>query len=132
MSNLITAAKLLARSFWDHSRDIPVDRKIDKCIETIRNNADDSDPVSSPDPIIYLYVFAEMLHGLLPSDVVEKAKGDIYGVMAELAEIIQIPHRLSYTHRCCLTWTSLYFPDRDVRLRPLTRGLDAIYQITSK
>ena len=111
--------------------DVVVDHQSDLEV-VLRIGADDSDPVSSPDPIIYLYVFAEMLHGLLPSDIIEKSKGEIYGVMAELAEIIQIPHRLSYTHRCCLTWTSLYFPDRDIRLRPLTRGLDAIYQITSK
>ena len=64
------------------------DRKIGECVEAIRANADSSDPVRSPDPIAFIYVFAEVLIGLVPRDVVRRREDEIYEVMDELAGIV--------------------------------------------
>ena len=55
----------------------------------IRANADESDPVRSRDPIAFIYVFAYVLWGLVPEDVVQRRKDEIYEVMGELAGIVE-------------------------------------------
>ena len=54
----------------------------------IRANADSSDPVFSPDPIAFIYVFARVLWGLVPEDVVRRREDEICGVIGKLAEIV--------------------------------------------
>ena len=57
-------------------------------MEAIRANADESDPVRSPDPIAFVYVFAIVLNCIVPRDVVRRREVEIYEVMGELAGII--------------------------------------------
>ena len=54
----------------------------------IRTNADQSDPVRSPDPISFIYVFTYVLCSLIPRFVTDKRKDDIHDVMGELAGIV--------------------------------------------
>ena len=54
----------------------------------IQDNADESDPVLSLDPIAFISVFALMLVCLVPREVVQGRKGEIYEVMGELAGIV--------------------------------------------
>ena len=61
--------------------------KIGECVEAIRANADSSDPVRSPDPIVFISVFAEVLYRPVPKDVVQKFPDEIYEVVCELAKI---------------------------------------------
>ena len=88
--NLLKATRSLIRSIWDQSRDSSDNGEIeiDEHVKAIRANADGSDPVHSPDPIAFIYVFATVLQDLVPLNVVEKRKDDIYRVMDKLAEII--------------------------------------------
>ena len=86
--NVLTATKFLIHSIWDQPQYESDDRKIAECVNAIRDNADESDPVRSPDPIAFIYVFAEVLGGLVPKDVVRRRKDEIYEVMGELAGII--------------------------------------------
>ena len=74
----------------------------------IRANADSSDPVRSPDPIAFIYVFATVLDDLVPRDVVRRRKDDIYKVMGELAGIIKEEDRSSWStsRKECVEWAS--------------------------
>ena len=62
--------------------------KIGECVKAIRDNADESDPVCSPDPIAFISVFAILLIGVVPRNVVRRRKDEIYEVMGELAGVI--------------------------------------------
>ena len=64
------------------------DKKIGECVKAIRANADELDPVRSPDIIAFVYVFAIVLNWLVPKDAVRKRKDEIYTVLGELAGII--------------------------------------------
>ena len=54
----------------------------------IRNNADESDPVRSPDPIAFISVFSTVLFGLVPKEVVQRFEDGIYEVVCELVKIV--------------------------------------------
>ena len=89
----------------------------------IRANADESDPVHSPDPIAFIYVFATVLDDLVPFDVVRRRKDDIYEVMGELAGIFKEEDGSSWTHsrKECVEWTCRHFFGLslvDKKLRP--------------
>ena len=77
----------------------------------IRANADSSDPVCSPDPIAFIYVFAEVLRGLVPWDVVRRHEDEIYEVMCELAGIFKEEDGSSWTYsrKECLEYACLRF-----------------------
>ena len=77
----------------------------------IRVNADSSDPVRSRDPIAFIYVFAEVLIGLVPEDVVRRRKDEIYEVMGELAGIVGEEDVSSwpYSRKKCLIHAHTYF-----------------------
>ena len=87
------------------------DRKIGECVEAIRANADSSDPVRSPDPIAFVYVFAYVLYVLVPLNVVERRKDEIYEVMGELAGIVVEEDASSWTdsRKRCLKSACLHF-----------------------
>ena len=85
--NLLTATNSLVHSIWNQPQDELDDGKIGECVEAIRANADESDPVRSPDPIAFIYVFARVLWGLVPRNVVWRRKDEIYKVMGKLAGI---------------------------------------------
>ena len=94
----------------------------------IRANADESDPVRSLDPIAFVYVFAEVLRGLVPRDVVRRRKDDIYEVMGELAGIFGEEDASSWTNsrkNCLRDAYSLAFedPNLDPKLERLVRTL---------
>ena len=82
----------------------------------IRANADSSDPVCSPDPIAFIYVFAEVLIGLVPEDVVRGRKGEIYEVMGELAGIVKEEDASSWlhSHQRCLVYARSHFDVLDL------------------
>ena len=121
--NVLTATKFLIHSIWDQPQYESDDRKIAECVNAIRDNADESDPVCSPDPIAFVYVFAIVLWALVPEDVVRAREGEIYEVMGELAEIVVEGDELSWAHshkQCveymclCLHFSRLV----DTKLRP--------------
>ena len=104
------------------------DRKIRECVEAIRANADSSDPVSSPDPIAFVYVFAVVLAGLVPRDVVRRRKDEIYEVMDELAGIVVEEDASSWTdsRKKCVEWTCRHFYSLDLvdtKLKPKLTNL---------
>ena len=96
-------------------------------MEAIRSNADESDPVRSPDPIAFIYVFAAVLSYLVPLDVAGRRQDEIYKVMNELAGIVGAEDGSSwqYSRKKCVEWTCRHFVLQDLkdqRLRPtLTR-----------
>ena len=53
----------------------------------IQAKADSSDPVRSPDPIAFVSVFAAVLCGLVPKDVVQRSQDELYEVVCELVKI---------------------------------------------
>ena len=111
LSNLLTATKSLIRSIWNQPQDESDDRKIRECVKAIRADADESDPVRSPDPIAFIYVFARVLWGLVPEDVVQRRKDEIYEVMSELAGIVGEEDGSSWTYsrKECLEYACLRF-----------------------
>ena len=76
-------------------------------MEAIRSNADESDPVRSPDPIAFIYVFATVLSFLAPLDVAGRRQDEIYKVMDELAGIVGAEDGSSwpYPRRRCVQTT---------------------------
>ena len=78
-------------------------------MNAIRDN--ESDPVHSPDPIAFIYVFARVLGGLVPSGAVATRKGDIYGVMNELGKIVTHSNtkKQSHSRRECINWICALF-----------------------
>ena len=92
-------------------------------MEAIRDNADEFDPVRSPDPIAFIYVFAEVLGGLVPKDVVRRRKDEIYEVMGELAGIVEEEDGSSWlnSRKGCLKYACIAFERSaftDTKLRP--------------
>ena len=97
-------------------------------MEAIRANADESDPVRSPDPIAFIYVFAEVLWGLVPRDVVRRRRGEIYEVMGELAGIAVEEDTSSWPHsrKEYLEFACFHFHRTDLadaKLRPMLTKL---------
>ena len=79
--------KSLIPSIWNRVQDWQGDKRIKECIEAIQDNADQSDPTLSRDPIAFIYVFATVLIWLVPFDVIRRRKDEIYEVMDDLVEI---------------------------------------------
>ena len=83
-----------------------------------------SDPVRSPDPIAFIYVFAIGLYGLVPLDVVRRHKDEIYEVMGELAGIVEEEDGSSwpYSRKKCVeqtcSWHFYTLALVDTKLRP--------------
>ena len=126
--NLLTATKSLIRSIWDQTQDESDDGKIREYINAIRASADESDPVRSPDPIAFISVFAEVLTGLVPWDVVRRRKDEIYEATDELAGIIGEEDASSwpYSRKECLKFAynfSLVDPNLRPKLIKLLRTL---------
>ena len=101
---------------------------IGQCVEAIRANADESDPVRSPDPIAFIYVFALVLWGLMPWDVVRRREDEIYEMMGELAGIFKEEDGSFWTHshKECVEWTCRHFFGLslvDKKLRPRLTNL---------
>ena len=108
------------------------DSNIGKCVEAIRANADESDPVRSPDSTAFIYVFAVVLIGLVPADVVLRRKDEIDEVMGELAGIVEEVDGLSWTtsYRRCVEQICFHFwflSLEDTNLRPKLRRLGATW-----
>ena len=123
LSNLLTATKSLIHSIWNQPQDGLDDRKTRECVEAIQDNADSSDPVRSPDPIAFVYVFALVLWGLVPEDVARRHKEVIYEVMGELAGIVEEEDGSSWKHsrKKCVGNMCLFFHYSDLadtKLRP--------------
>ena len=125
LSNLLTATKFLIQSIWNQPQYELDDRKIGQCVEAIRANADESDPVFSPDPIAFIYVFARVLWGLVPEDVVRRRKDEIYEVMGELAGIVVEEDDSSwlYSRKECVEWASRHFWRVDLEYHDLVPKL---------
>ena len=126
--NLLTATKPLIHSIWNTPQDKSNDRKIGECVKAIRANADESDPVRSPDPIAFINVFTEVLRGLVPEDVVERHRGEIYEVMDELAGIAveEDTSSWAHSHQTCLKYACVHFDQSalvDSNLRPKLTSL---------
>ena len=97
-------------------------------MEAIRANADKSDPVRSRDPIAFIYVFAEVLRGLVPEDVVRRHENEIYEVMGELAGTVVEEDASSWidSRKKCLESAyalALMDPNLDPKLKTLVRTL---------
>ena len=113
---------------WDQPRDESDERLIGELVEAIRDNADLSDPVRSRDPIAFIYVFAIVLVGLVPEDVVRRRKGEIYEVMGELAGIAVEEDTSSWpdSRKECLEFACFHFHRTDLadaKLRPMLTRL---------
>ena len=86
----------------------------------IRANADESDPVRSPDPIAFIYVFAIVLWRLVPRDVVQRREDEIYEVMSELAGIIGAEDVSSWKHsrkKCLKSAYNFALRDQNLKTR---------------
>ena len=95
----------------------------------IRDNDDESDPVCSPDPIAFIYVFAHVLAGLVPRDVVWRHEDEVYEVMAELTGIVREEDGSSWTdsRKKCLRYAynfALADPNLEPKLERLLRTWD--------
>ena len=114
--NLLTATQSLIHSIWNPPQDESDDRKIGECVKAIRANADESDPVRSPDPIAFIYALGSVLIDLVPGDVVRRRKDEIYEVMGELAGIVGEEDRSSWKHsrRECVEYMCLSFHYTDL------------------
>ena len=108
--------------------------KIGERVKAIRDNADSSDPVRSPDPIAFISVFVMVLYGLVPEAVVQRRKDEIYEVMGELAGIIVEGDTSSLlrSHKFCLTNACFVFdylvlvdPNLRPKLTKLLRTCDS-------
>ena len=123
--NLLTATQSLIHSIWNPPQDESDDRKIGECVKAIRANADSSDPVRSPDPIAFISVFAIVLDWLVPRDVVQGCKGEIYEVMGELAGIVVEEDGSSwpYPRTKCVEWVCRHFRSLDIEDRDLVPKL---------
>ena len=77
----------------------------------IRTNADESDPVRSPDPIAFISVFAAVLYGLVPKDVAQRFEDEICKVVCEFTKITKGADWQSLTgsHKRCVESISLSF-----------------------
>ena len=109
--NLLTATKSLIHSIWNPPPDESDSTYIRACVKLIRANADESDPVCSPDPIAFIYVFAIVLIALVPLDAVRRCEDEIYEVMGELAGILGEENGSSWTYsrKQCVEYTCLHF-----------------------
>ena len=101
-------------------------------MEAIWANADESDPVHSPDPIAFIYIFGIVLERLVPWDVVRRHADEIYEVMGELVGIIEEEDGSSWLHsrKICLTLTCLHFYRSalaDTKLKPTLTMLVRIW-----
>ena len=121
---LFRSTKSLIHSIWNQPQDETDDRNIKECVEVIWAKADLSDPVRSPDPIAFVYVFALVLWGLVPEDVARRHKEVIYEVMGELAGIVEEEDGSSWLYsrqRClmyaCLNFDSLALADPKLRAK---------------
>ena len=108
------------------------DRKTGNCINAIWANVDESDPVRSPDPIAFVYVFARILDRLVPFDVIQRHRDEIYETMDELAEIITEGDGSlwSYSRQNCVEWAYAHFRSTglgDSKLRYKLRSLGATW-----
>ena len=94
----------------------------------IRANADESDPVRSPDPIAFIYVFSIVLDCLVPEDVVRRRKDEIYEVMDELAGIVVKFDGSSWSQSCseCVWWTYRFIQMLGLQHRHLGSKLRAL------
>ena len=64
--------KSLICSIWNRVQDWQGDKSIKGCVEVVQDNADQSDPILSRDPIAFISVFATVLFRLVPEDVVQR------------------------------------------------------------
>ena len=80
--------KSLIPSIWNRVQDWQGHKRIKECIEAIQDNADQSHHTLSRDPIAFIYVFATVLNGLVPRDIIGRRQGEIDEVLSELALII--------------------------------------------
>ena len=80
--------KSLIPSIWNRVQDWQGDKRIKECVEAIQDNADQSDPILSRDPIAFISVFATVLFGLVPKEVVQRFEDGIYDVVYKLVKII--------------------------------------------
>ena len=113
--------KSLIPSIWNRVQDWQGDQRIKEYVEAIQDHADQSDPVRSPDPVAFIYVFAIVLDQLVPRDVVQGCKGEIYEVMGELARIVVEEDGSSWpfsrkecVERACRHFGRVYLEDRDL------------------
>ena len=89
MSNLLSATKSLVHSIWNQPQDESDDKTVGQCVKAIRDNVDSSDPIHSPDPIALVSVFATMLYGLVPKNIIQRCKEQIYEMICELAGAVK-------------------------------------------
>lgn len=113
---------------WDQPQDESYDNGIRECVETIRTNADESDPVRSPDLISFIYAFAYVLWGLVPGEVVQTHRDQIFEVMGDLAGFLIEPsgEDCLETREACVHTTRLYFYTIDLRDQNLLPRLAAL------
>ena len=113
--------KSLIPSIWNRVQDWQGHKRIKECIEAIQDHADQSDPILLRDPIAFVYVFAIVLRHLVPGDIVQGRKDEIYKVMGEFAGIVVEENGSSWSHSrkecvegACRHFSSVDLEDRDL------------------
>ena len=120
---------------WDQPRDESDDRLVGEFVEAIRGNADGFDTVRSLDPIAFISVFVTVLCGLVPDDVLERNKDEVYEVMGELASINMEWYGSDRptSRKECVTWAQIYLSSmglKDQKLFPRLTTLNNSLSVT--
>lgn len=100
------ATRILIHSLWDPNlpqRESDI-KQITDFVATIRNDAGYSDPIVTPDPIAFIYVFAKVLQEF--KTAVCHHRESVLEVMGELAEILTDLDASSWSHsrKECAEW----------------------------
>ena len=105
-----------------------MDDKVGECFEAIQVTADESDPVRSPDPIVFIYVFLKVLGGLVPEDVTRRHKAEIHEVLGQLAQIVVERDGSLWSHSRgnCIIWACRYIRHLNLTYGPLGYKLRAL------
>ena len=120
---------------WDQPRDESDDRLVGEFVEAIRGNADGFDTVRSLDPIAFISVFVTVLCGLVPDDVLERNKDEVYEVMGELASINMEGYGSDSpkSRKECTIWAQIYLSSmglEDQKLFPRLTALNDSLSVT--
>ncbi|KAK7684421.1 hypothetical protein QCA50_012368 [Cerrena zonata] len=126
--NVVAATRTIIHFLWNRPHSESDVEKIIDCITTIRSEAGNPDSTLPLDPIALTYVFAIIIRSLSPASVVRNHRDDIFEVMSELAEIIDITDHStwSYSRRRCVWRAWMCFQEGDSIDRVLVPKLCAL------
>lgn len=98
VKNLIVATKTLIRVLWERRQTQSDAITIADCIDAVRRNSEESDPVISLDPVSFIYVFVRVLDVFVQKDVIQRHQAAIYEIFGDLSEILTDLDGSSWTH----------------------------------